>query len=231
MAHRLPARLGCRSRAGENARARDPARAGAAGPDAKFTLEWVSVYTFACLRWTSFRHGNVLFAGDSAHGVSPFGARGANSGVQDAENLAWKLAYVLEGQRRRQPARYLREGERGLRRPTRTSSTRAGSTDFITPKSAASFRAACSAMRCWAWPAATCVCAQPGQQRSAVRRHALRAWLAAQYARRGRPRRQDGARRGLRGCSGFRCTRRWLAARASRRRVLPGWCVRHARQP
>ena len=38
-----------------------------------------------------FRHGRVLFAGDAAHGVSPFGARGANSGVQDAENLAWKL--------------------------------------------------------------------------------------------------------------------------------------------
>ena len=45
-----------------------------------------------------FRHGRVLFAGDSAHGVSPFGARGANSGVQDAENLAWKLAAVLRGQ-------------------------------------------------------------------------------------------------------------------------------------
>jgi 3-(3-hydroxy-phenyl)propionate hydroxylase len=67
------------------------------GPDAKFELEWVSVYTFSCLRMDRFRHGNVLFAGDSAHGVSPFGARGANSGVQDAENLAWKLAMVLAG--------------------------------------------------------------------------------------------------------------------------------------
>ncbi|MGE8329711.1 MAG: FAD-dependent monooxygenase, partial [Paraburkholderia nemoris] len=44
------------------------------GPDAKFELEWVSVYTFSCLRMERFRHGNVLFAGDSAHGVSPFGA-------------------------------------------------------------------------------------------------------------------------------------------------------------
>ena len=43
-----------------------------------------------------FRHGRVLFAGDAAHGVSPFGARGANSGVQDAENVAWKLKLVLE---------------------------------------------------------------------------------------------------------------------------------------
>ena len=66
--------------------------------DAQFELEWASVYTFACLRMDRFRHGRVLFAGDSAHGVSPFGARGANSGVQDAENLAWKLAAVLRGQ-------------------------------------------------------------------------------------------------------------------------------------
>ena len=44
-----------------------------------------------------FRHGRVFFAGDSAHGVSPFGARGANSGVQDADNLAWKLQLVLDG--------------------------------------------------------------------------------------------------------------------------------------
>jgi 3-(3-hydroxy-phenyl)propionate hydroxylase len=44
-----------------------------------------------------FRHGRVMFAGDSAHQVSPFGARGANSGVQDAENLAWKLDMVVRG--------------------------------------------------------------------------------------------------------------------------------------
>ncbi len=66
--------------------------------DADFALEWASVYTFACQRMAAFRHGRVLFAGDAAHGVSPFGARGANSGVQDADNLAWKLAFVLRGQ-------------------------------------------------------------------------------------------------------------------------------------
>src|SRR5580704_6757774 len=44
-----------------------------------------------------FIHGRVLFAGDSAHQVSPFGARGANSGLEDAENLAWKLDRVLRG--------------------------------------------------------------------------------------------------------------------------------------
>jgi 3-(3-hydroxy-phenyl)propionate hydroxylase len=67
------------------------------GPDAQFDLEWVSVYTFACERMDKFRHGRIVFAGDSAHRVSPFGARGANSGVQDAENLAWKLKLVLAG--------------------------------------------------------------------------------------------------------------------------------------
>ncbi|WP_454827034.1 FAD-dependent oxidoreductase [Paraburkholderia xenovorans] len=103
------------------------------GPDAKFELEWVSVYTFSCLRMDRFRHGNVLFAGDSAHGVSPFGARGANSGVQDAENLAWKLAMVLEGNA---PDAlldtYASEREFAADENIRNSTR---STDFITPKS------------------------------------------------------------------------------------------------
>ena len=75
--------------------------------DAPFELEWASVYSFSCERMDRFRHGRVLFAGDAAHRVSPFGARGANSGVQDAENLAWKLAAVLQGARRRRAARQL----------------------------------------------------------------------------------------------------------------------------
>jgi 3-(3-hydroxy-phenyl)propionate hydroxylase len=85
------------------------------GRDTRFDLEWVSVYTFACLRMERFRHGRVLFAGDSAHGVSPFGARGANSGVQDADNLAWKLRLVVEGQGAGGAARQLRRRAR-LRR-------------------------------------------------------------------------------------------------------------------
>ncbi|NOX72454.1 MAG: FAD-dependent oxidoreductase, partial [Alphaproteobacteria bacterium] len=67
------------------------------GEDAKFELEWTSVYTFQCRRMESFRHGRVLFAGDAAHQVSPFGARGANSGLQDTDNLIWKLKLVMEG--------------------------------------------------------------------------------------------------------------------------------------
>ena len=104
--------------------------------DAEFTLEWASVYTFSCMRMERFRHGRVLFAGDAAHGVSPFGARGANSGVQDADNLGWKLAAVLQGHA---PDAlldsYAREREAAADENIRHS-TRA--TDFITPKSAAS---------------------------------------------------------------------------------------------
>jgi len=103
------------------------------GEDAEFEFVWMSVYTFSCLRMDRFRHGRVLFAGDSAHGVSPFGARGANSGVQDADNLAWKLGLVLTG---RAPERLLDsyDDERVVAADENIlNSTR--STDFITPKS------------------------------------------------------------------------------------------------
>ena len=63
--------------------------------DIPFELEWVSLYRFNCRRLERFLHGRVIFAGDAAHQVSPFGARGGNSGMQDAENLAWKLAAVI----------------------------------------------------------------------------------------------------------------------------------------
>jgi 3-(3-hydroxy-phenyl)propionate hydroxylase len=103
------------------------------GEQVEFELEWVSVYTFACRRMEKFRHGRVLFAGDAAHGVSPFGARGANSGIQDADNLAWKLALVVQG---RAPESlldsYAHEREQAADENI-LNSTRA--TDFITPKS------------------------------------------------------------------------------------------------
>jgi 3-(3-hydroxy-phenyl)propionate hydroxylase len=63
-----------------------------------YELEWVSIYTFNCRRLDRFVHDRVVFVGDAAHQVSPFGARGANSGIQDAENLAWKVAALLKGQ-------------------------------------------------------------------------------------------------------------------------------------
>ncbi|HET9823195.1 MAG TPA: FAD-dependent oxidoreductase [Burkholderiaceae bacterium] len=100
-----------------------------------FELEWVSVYTFQCRRMGRFRHGRVLFVGDSAHQVSPFGARGANSGVQDTDNLLWKLKWVIDG---RAPeslldtysAERVAAADENLLNSTR-------STDFMTPKSRA----------------------------------------------------------------------------------------------
>lgn len=106
------------------------------GPDVVFDLQWTSVYTFQCRRLKKFRHGRVLFAGDSAHQVSPFGARGANSGLQDVDNLAWKLALVLTGN---VPEALLDtyDSERVQAADENIlNSTR--STDFITPKNTAS---------------------------------------------------------------------------------------------
>jgi 3-(3-hydroxy-phenyl)propionate hydroxylase len=98
-----------------------------------FTLEWVSVYTFRCQRMERFRHGRVFFLGDAAHQVSPFGARGANSGIQDADNLGWKLAHVLKAV----ASDRLLDSYDAERVPAADenilNSTR--STDFITPKS------------------------------------------------------------------------------------------------
>ena len=106
------------------------------GDERPFELEWVSVYTFQCRRMASFRHGRVLFVGDAAHQVSPFGARGANSGIQDTDNLCWKLKLVLDG---KAPERLLdsySEERTAAADENLMNSTR--STDFITPKSAAS---------------------------------------------------------------------------------------------
>ena len=101
--------------------------------DLPFTLEWASVYSFACLRMQRFRHGRVVFAGDAAHGVSPFGARGAKSGVQDADNLAWKLAAVLQGRAGDALVdSYASEREFAADENIRHSTQ---ATDFITPKS------------------------------------------------------------------------------------------------
>ena len=103
------------------------------GDEREFELEWVSVYTFQCRRMNSFNHGRVLFAGDAAHQVSPFGARGANSGIQDTDNLCWKLKLVIDG---KAPASLLdsySEERVFAADENLLNSTR--STDFITPKS------------------------------------------------------------------------------------------------
>ncbi len=106
------------------------------GPDRDFELEWVSVYTFQCRRMQRFRHGRVLFAGDAAHQVSPFGARGANSGIQDTDNLAWKLRLVIKGLAPESLLDSYSDERVAAADENLLNSTR--STDFITPKSAVS---------------------------------------------------------------------------------------------
>jgi 3-(3-hydroxy-phenyl)propionate hydroxylase len=103
------------------------------GENLEYELEWSSIYTFQCRRMDRFRHGRVLFAGDAAHQVSPFGARGANSGLQDTDNLIWKLKLVMDG---KAPESLLDSydferihgADENILNSTR-------STDFITPKS------------------------------------------------------------------------------------------------
>jgi len=106
------------------------------GEEIEFSFEWISLYRFQSRRLDRFRHGRVLFAGDAAHQMSPFGARGGNSGVQDADNLAWKLDLVLRGLAPERlldsyDAERIPAADENLLNTTR-------STDFIAPKSPAS---------------------------------------------------------------------------------------------
>ena len=117
----------------ENIRARVTAMI---GDDIEYELEWTSIYTFQCCSMDEYRHGPVFFAGDSAHQVSPFGARGCNGGMQDADNLAWKLAAVYHNQadpkllESYQAERKLGADE-NIMNSTRTA-------DFLTPRNYAS---------------------------------------------------------------------------------------------
>jgi 3-(3-hydroxy-phenyl)propionate hydroxylase len=68
------------------------------GPDVPFETQFASIYSFEVRRVPNFRAGRVLFAGDAAHQLSPFGGgRGGNSAIQDVDNLVWKLAHVVQG--------------------------------------------------------------------------------------------------------------------------------------
>jgi 3-(3-hydroxy-phenyl)propionate hydroxylase len=106
------------------------------GPEARWQHEWTSVYTFTCRMMERFVHGRVVFAGDAAHVVSPFGARGGNAAVADADNLAWKLALVLKGEAPQRLIETYDSERRAAARENILNSTR--STDFITPKFPAS---------------------------------------------------------------------------------------------
>jgi len=100
-----------------------------------FDLVWVGPYAYRDHLLDEFRHGRVFFVGDAAHVVSPFGARGGNSGIQDAYNLGWKLALVTK---RQAPERLL-DTYSAERQPAAAENLRvtARTTRFLAPRSAA----------------------------------------------------------------------------------------------
>ncbi|MEO9468717.1 FAD-dependent oxidoreductase [Parasphingorhabdus sp.] len=111
----------------------EPFVRGMLGGDVEFDEEWYSVYTFQCRRMRHFVHDRVIFAGDSAHLVSPFGARGCNGGVADADNLGWKLDVVLSNPASLPLIDSYNEEATLTADENILNSTR--STDFMTPKS------------------------------------------------------------------------------------------------
>ena len=109
---------------------------GMLGDDVEFEEEWYSVYTFQCRRMARFIHERVIFAGDSAHLVSPFGARGCNGGVADVGNLGWKLDMVLRGQA--PPTIIETYDYEAIVTADENILNSSRSTDFMTPKTAVS---------------------------------------------------------------------------------------------
>lgn len=102
--------------------------------DAPYNLRWLSTYRFHQRCADRFRVGRVFLAGDAAHLMAPFGARGMNSGIADAENLAWKLELVLAGH---SPASLLESYEHERRSAAMKNLRVTGTTTrFLAPRSA-----------------------------------------------------------------------------------------------
>lgn len=108
------------------------------GPDVDFEFVWIGPYQYRDHLLDEFRHGRLFFIGDAAHVVSPFGARGGNTGIQDAANLGWKLALVLQG---RAPEALL-DSYHAERRPAAEENLRVTSRSarFLAPRSPAEHR-------------------------------------------------------------------------------------------
>jgi len=118
------------------------------GDDVDLELVWVGPWGYRTQLLDTFRAERVFFAGDAAHVFSPFGARGGNSGMQDAENIAWKLAAVL----RKEAPEALLDSYDAERRPAAAFNIRTTerSARFLAP--ALPFEKALRAP-CWTWRA------------------------------------------------------------------------------
>ena len=81
----------------ENVMPRVESLLGMMGETGAWSPVWIGIYKANALTLDDYRHRRVLFAGDAAHLLPIFGVRGANSGIDDADNLAWKLALVVKG--------------------------------------------------------------------------------------------------------------------------------------
>ena len=108
------------------------------GDDVEFEFVWIGPYQYRDHLLEQFKVGRSLFIGDAAHVVSPFGARGGNNGIQDAGNLGWKLALVLQGR----AGEALLDSYHAERHPAAVENLQVTSrtTRFLAPRSAAERR-------------------------------------------------------------------------------------------
>ncbi len=97
-----------------------------------FSIDWMSIYKFKCSTLKQLVFDNIIFAGDSAHVVSPFGARGGNGGIHDVDNLGWRLARVIKEQSPPKILQFYNSERIEAAKENLENSSRA--TNFMTPK-------------------------------------------------------------------------------------------------
>ncbi len=98
----------------------------------KFEIDWMSIYKFRCASLDKMVFDRIIFVGDSAHVVSPFGARGGNGGMHDVDNLGWKLASILKHNTSENILNTYNEERIEAAKENIANSSRA--TNFMTPK-------------------------------------------------------------------------------------------------
>ncbi len=97
-----------------------------------FEIDWMSIYKFKCASLDKMVFDRIIFVGDSAHVVSPFGARGGNGGMHDVDNLGWKLASILKNNSSVKILNSYNDERIEAAKENITNSSRA--TNFMTPK-------------------------------------------------------------------------------------------------